>query len=62
MKPRTSKINRETKETSIKATINLDGMGKTSVQTGISFLDHLIISFAKHSMIDLTVRQNLWTT
>ena len=31
-------------------------MGKTSVQTGISFLDHLITSFAKHSMIDLTVK------
>ena len=56
MKPRTSKINRETKETSIKAIINLDGTGKTSIQTGISFLDHLITSFAKHSMIDLTVK------
>ena len=56
MKPRTAKINRETKETSIKATVNLDGMGKTSIQTGISFLDHMITSFAKHSMIDLTVK------
>ena len=52
MKPRTAKINRETKETSIKATVNLDGMGKTSIQTGISFLDHLVTSFAKHSVID----------
>jgi len=42
MKSRTSKINRETKETSIKAAVNLDGTGKTSIQTGISFLDHLI--------------------
>jgi len=56
MKPRTSKINRETKETNIKATINLDGAGKTSIQTGINFLDHLLTSFAKHSMIDLTVK------
>jgi len=56
MKPRTSKINRETKETNIKATVNLDGAGKTSIQTGISFLDHLVTSFAKHSMIDLTVK------
>jgi len=39
MKPRTSKINRETKETSIQAAVNLDGTGKTSIQTGISFLD-----------------------
>jgi len=56
MKPRTAKINRETKETSIKTTVNLDGTGKISVQTGISFLDHLITSFGKHSMIDLTIR------
>ena len=56
MRQRTAKINRETKETSIKAIINLDGTGKTSIQTGISFLDHLITSFAKHSMIDLTVK------
>ena len=56
MKPRTAKINRETRETSIKAAVNLDGVGKISVQTGISFLDHLITSFGKHSMIDLTVK------
>ena len=56
MKPRTTKIKRETKETNIKAAVNLDGTGKISVQTGISFLDHLIASFAKHSMIDLTVK------
>ena len=56
MKPRTSKINRETKETSIKTAVNLDGTGKTSIQTGISFLDHLITSFAKHSMIDLSIK------
>ena len=56
MKPRTAKINRETKETSIKTAVNLDGTGKISVQTGINFLDHLITSFGKHSMIDLTIK------
>ena len=56
MNPRTAKINRETKETSIKTAVNLDGTGKISVQTGISFLDHLIASFGKHSMIDLTIK------
>ena len=56
MKPRTAKINRETKETSIKTAVNLDGTGKISVQTGISFLDHLITSFGKHSMIDLSIK------
>ena len=56
MKPRTAKINRETKETSIKTTVNLDGTGKISVQTRINFLYHLIASFGKHSIIDLTIK------
>ena len=56
MNARTAKIDRETKETSIKIVVNLDGTGKISVQTGISFLDHLITSFGKHSMIDLTIK------
>ena len=53
---RKSKIKRETKETSVSVSLNIDGSGKTSVNTGISFLDHLIISFGKHSMLDLTVQ------
>ena len=56
MNARIAKIDRETKETSIKIVVNLDGTGKISVQTGISFLDHLITSFGKHSMIDLTIK------
>jgi imidazoleglycerol-phosphate dehydratase len=56
MKARTAKIDRETKETSIKTVVNLDGTGKISVQTGISFLDHLITSFGKHSLIDLSIK------
>ena len=56
MNKRTSKINRSTKETEVSVSVNLDGMGKTSVKTGISFLDHLITSFGKHSMIDLQVK------
>jgi len=48
-------INRKTKETSISVSLNLDGAGKTSVKTGINFLDHLIVSFGKHSMMDLKV-------
>ncbi|KAG2475880.1 MAG: Imidazoleglycerol-phosphate dehydratase [Nitrosopumilales archaeon] len=56
MKSRTGKINRTTKETQISVDVKLDGNGKASVKTGISFLDHLITSFAKHSMIDLKLK------
>ena len=56
MATRKSKINRETKETSVDVSLNIDGSGKTSVSTGISFLDHLITSFGTHAMMDLTVK------
>jgi len=52
---RKAKIKRETKETSVSVSLDLDGSGKTSVNTGISFLDHLITSFGKHAMLDLAV-------
>lgn len=55
MKPRKTSINRSTKETTIQVSVNLDGSGNTSIKTGINFLDHLIVSFGKHSMMDLTV-------
>ena len=56
MNPRKSNLKRETKETSVIVSLNLDGNGKTNIITGISFLDHLITSFATHSMIDLSVK------
>ena len=56
MTTRKSKIKRETKETSVDVSLNIDGSGKTSVSTGISFLDHLITSFGTHAMMDLTVK------
>ena len=56
MKARTAQIKRQTKETSIVASVNLDGIGKISTNTGISFLDHLITSFGKHAMIDLSIK------
>lgn len=55
MTPRKSSVNRSTKETNVSVSINLDGTGKTSIQTGINFLDHLITSFGKHGMMDLKV-------
>jgi imidazoleglycerol-phosphate dehydratase len=56
MKGRTNKIKRSTKETEVSISVNIDGNGKTSINTGISFLDHLITSFGKHSMMDLQVK------
>jgi len=52
---RKSTVNRSTKETSVKVSVNLDGTGKTDIQTGLNFLDHLITSFGKHGMMDLSV-------
>jgi len=55
MTPRKSFMNRTTKETNVSISVNLDGSGKTVVDTGINFLDHLITSFGKHGMMDLKV-------
>ena len=55
MKSRKSSINRSTKETTVSVSVNLDGTGKTTINTGISFLDHLITAFGKHGMMDLKV-------
>lgn len=53
MKNRIAKINRKTKETDVSIQVNLDGTGKIFIKTGLSFIDHLVNSFAKHSMLDL---------
>jgi imidazoleglycerol-phosphate dehydratase len=55
MNNRKASVSRNTKETSINVSLNLDGSGNTSIKTGINFLDHLIVSFGKHSMMDLKV-------
>lgn len=55
MKNRESKITRQTKETQITMSFNLDGSGKSSVQTGIGFFDHMLGSFARHGFFDLEV-------
>ncbi len=55
---RVSEINRKTKETDIKLSLNLDGRGKSDVKTGCGFLDHMLELFSRHSRIDLTVKCN----
>jgi imidazoleglycerol-phosphate dehydratase len=51
---RKDEVYRKTKETEVKVAVNLDGEGKVSVCTAIPFLDHMIVSFATHSLIDIT--------
>ena len=56
MKQRQATIRRATAETKIAATLNLDGAGKASVHTGVPFFDHMLTLFAKHAVMDLTLR------
>lgn len=51
--PRTTTLNRKTKETDIALSINLDGSGITKVATGVGFFDHMLEALSKHSSIDL---------
>lgn len=53
---RYSEINRKTAETDIALTINLDGSGKSEIDTGCGFLNHMLVLFAKHGRFDLTVK------
>ena len=56
MTARTAEISRDTKETQISVSVNLDGTGQYDVETGIGFLDHMLEGFSRHSLIDLKVR------
>ena len=53
---RTAEIVRKTGETDILLTLNLDGAGKSTIDSGCGFLDHMLTLFAKHSGYDLTVK------
>lgn len=53
---RIGECKRNTSETQIEISINLDGSGKAEVSTGIGFFDHMLTSFAKHGLFDLNVK------
>ena len=53
---RTASIQRRTKETSIGATVNLDGTGAYDISTGVGFLDHMLEQLARHGLIDITLK------
>jgi imidazoleglycerol-phosphate dehydratase len=53
---RQAEIERATSETDIQLALNLDGKGEADVDTGIGFFDHMLKSFAKHGLFDLTLR------
>lgn len=53
---RVAHLQRETSESSIDLSLDLDGTGTSDIQTSVPFFDHLLTAFSKHSLIDLTVR------
>ena len=55
---RTATIKRDTRETQIELTLNLDGTGKADIASGCGFLDHMLELFARHGDFDLTVKCN----
>ena len=54
--PRTATIDRTTGETTVSLSLNLDGTGAHEIATGVGFLDHMLELFARHGLIDLTVK------
>ncbi|MBL1419535.1 MAG: imidazoleglycerol-phosphate dehydratase HisB [Alphaproteobacteria bacterium] len=53
---RQAEISRQTNETSVSVTLNIDGTGQYDINTGVGFLDHMLEQLAKHSLIDLTIK------
>jgi imidazoleglycerol-phosphate dehydratase len=56
MSTRTATVRRETGETQIEITLDLDGRGQARINTGVGFLDHMLTALARHARFDLTVQ------
>ncbi|AIY39734.1 Imidazoleglycerol-phosphate dehydratase [Collimonas arenae] len=56
--PRTASITRNTNETQIRVSINIDGSGQQKLNTGVPFLDHMLDQIARHGLIDLDIEAN----
>ncbi|MCB1085827.1 MAG: imidazoleglycerol-phosphate dehydratase HisB [Verrucomicrobiae bacterium] len=54
-KPRAATVHRKTGETDVTISVDMDGNGKSSIATGVPFLDHMLTLFAKHGRVDLEV-------
>jgi len=54
--PRSARVERQTRETTVSVELRLDGAGAAAVATGLPFFDHMLDAFARHGLFDLTVR------
>jgi len=53
---RTAEITRETTETSVQMSLNIDGTGECDIQTGVGFFDHMLTLLSRHGLLDLTIK------
>ena len=53
---RVAELSRTTKETDISLSLDIDGTGKTSIDTGVAFFDHMLDAFGRHGLFDLNVK------